>query len=60
MDFELMDEHKNTTVRSKPFPASKADSEELMRQITTYALQPTLQKNMSKQSIQNTASHASW
>ena len=29
-----MDEHKNTTVRSKPFPASKADSEEIMRQIT--------------------------
>ena len=34
MDLELMDEHKNTTVRSKPFPASKADSEEIMRQIT--------------------------
>ena len=34
MDFELLDEHKNTTVRSKPFPASKADSEEIMRQIT--------------------------
>ena len=34
MDLELMDEHKNTTVRSKPFPASKADSEERMRQIT--------------------------
>ena len=34
MDLELMDEHKNTTVRSKPFPASKADSEEMMRQIT--------------------------
>ena len=31
---ELMDEHKNTTVRSKPFPASKADSEEIMGQIT--------------------------
>ena len=29
-----MDEHKSTTVRSKPFPASKADSEEIMRQIT--------------------------
>ena len=34
MDLELMDEHKNTTVRSKPFPASKADGEEIMRQIT--------------------------
>ena len=34
MDLEFMDEHKNTTVRSKPFPASKADSEEKMRQIT--------------------------
>ena len=34
MDLELMNEHKNTTVRSKPFPASKADSEEIMRQIT--------------------------
>ena len=34
MDLELMDEHKNTTVRSKPFPASKADSEKIMRQIT--------------------------
>ena len=33
MDLELMDEHKNTTVRSKPFPASKAGSEEIMRQI---------------------------
>ena len=29
-----MDEHKKTTVRSKPFPASKADREEIMRQIT--------------------------
>ena len=34
MDLELLDEHRNTTVRSKPFPASKADSEEMMRQIT--------------------------
>ena len=34
MDLELMDEHKNTTVRSKAFPASKADSEEIKRQIT--------------------------
>ena len=34
MDLELMDEHKNTTVRSRPFPASKADREETMRQIT--------------------------
>ena len=34
MDLELMNEHKNTTVRSKPFPASKADNEEIMRQIT--------------------------
>ena len=34
MDLELLDEHKNTTVRSKPFPASKANSEEIMRQIT--------------------------
>ena len=34
MDLELMDEHKNTTVRSKPFPVSEADSEEGMRQIT--------------------------
>ena len=34
MDLELMDEHKNTTMRSKLFPASKADSEEIMRQIT--------------------------
>ena len=33
MDWELMDEHKNTTVRSKPFPATKADSEEIIRQI---------------------------
>ena len=29
-----MDEHKNTTVPSKPFPASKSNSEEIMRQIT--------------------------
>ena len=34
MHLELMDEHKNTTVRSEPFPASKANSEEIMRQIT--------------------------
>ena len=34
MDLELLDEHENTTVRSKAFPASKADSEETMRQIT--------------------------
>ena len=34
MDLELMDDHTNTTVRPKPFPASKADSEEKMRQIT--------------------------
>ena len=34
MDLEFMDEHKNTTVRSKPFPASKADDEEIMRRIT--------------------------
>ena len=34
IDLELTDEHKNTTVRSKPFPASKANSEEIMRQIT--------------------------
>ena len=34
MDLELMDEHKNTTVRSRPFPASKADREETMRQMT--------------------------
>ena len=34
MDLQLMDEKKNTTVRSKPFPARKADSEEIMRQIT--------------------------
>ena len=34
MDFELMAEHKNTTVRSKPFPASNADTEEIMRQMT--------------------------
>ena len=34
MDLEWMDEHKNTAVRSKAFPASKADSEEIMRQIT--------------------------
>ena len=33
MDLELLDEHKITTVRSKPFPASKADSEEIMRHI---------------------------
>ena len=29
-----MDEHKNTTVHSKAFPATKADSEEIMCQIT--------------------------
>ena len=34
MDLGLMDEHKNTTVRPKPFPASKADTEEIMCQIT--------------------------
>ena len=34
MHLELFDEHKSTTVRSKPFPASKADSEKIMRQIT--------------------------
>ena len=34
MDLELMDKHENTTVRSKAFPTSKADSEEIMRQIT--------------------------
>ena len=33
-DLELVNEHKNTTVRSRPFPASKADSEEIMCQIT--------------------------
>ena len=33
MDLELLDVQKNTTVRSKPFPASKAASEEIMRQI---------------------------
>ena len=36
MDSELMDEHKNTTVRSKAFPASKANSEEITREITEY------------------------
>ena len=36
MELELLDEHKNTTVCSKPFPASKADSEEIMRQITEW------------------------
>ena len=30
MDLELTDEQKNATVRSKPFPASKANSEEIM------------------------------
>ena len=34
MDLESIDELKNTTVRSKPFSASKADSEEIMRQST--------------------------
>ena len=34
MELELMDEHKNTTVRSKPIRASKADSADRMRQIT--------------------------
>ena len=34
MDLELMDEHKNNTVHSKPFTARKSDSEEIMRQIT--------------------------
>ena len=34
MDLELMDEHQNTTVSSKPFPASKAESEEIMCKIT--------------------------
>ena len=34
MDLELLDVQKNTTVRSKPFPASKAASEEIMCQIT--------------------------
>ena len=34
IDLELFDEHKNTTVCSKQFPASKADSEEMMRQIS--------------------------
>ena len=34
MDLEVMDDHKNTTVGSKPFPACKADSEGIMRQIT--------------------------
>ena len=34
MDLELLDKHKNTPVRSKPFPASKADSEETICQIT--------------------------
>ena len=34
MDLELMDQHKNTTVRSKPFPASKSNSEEIMGQTT--------------------------
>ena len=36
MGLELMDEQNNTTVRSKRFPASKADSEETMRQNTEY------------------------
>ena len=34
MDLELMDKHKHTAVRSKPFPASKAVREEIMWQIT--------------------------
>ena len=34
MDLQLMDQHKNRTVRSKPFAPTKADSEEIMRQIT--------------------------
>ena len=34
MDLKLLDEHRNTTVRSKPFPASKAASEKIMCPIT--------------------------
>ena len=33
MDLESIGEHKNTTVLLKPLPASKADNEEIMRQI---------------------------
>ena len=45
MDLELMDEHKNTTVRSKPFPASKSDSEEIMRQTTECIAADLAEKN---------------
>ena len=33
-DLELFDEHKNTTVRSRPFAVGKADIEEMMLQIS--------------------------
>ena len=33
MDLELLDDHKISSVRSKPFPASKTDSDEILRQI---------------------------
>ena len=45
MDLKLMDEHKNTTVRSKPFPAIKPDSEEIMRQITECIAADLAEKN---------------
>ena len=54
MDLELPDEHKNTTVRSKPVPASKADSEEIMRQITE-CIAADLAEKLSKLSISSTA-----
>ena len=45
IDLDLIDEHKNTTVCSKPFRASKADSEEMMCQITECIAANLAEKN---------------
>ena len=45
MDLELLDEPNKTTVRSKPFPASKANSEEIMLQITECIAADLAEKN---------------
>ena len=60
IDLELIDEHKNTTVRSKPFPASKADSDEIMRQITESIAADLAEKYEQAEYRRNTAVHASW
>ena len=69
MVLKLLDDHKNTTVCSNPFRASKKDSEEIMRQITECIvaelaekyLQAEYQKHFSPCSlVDKPGSNAKW